>query len=102
MVAFCGYGDQKLSISSREGATLHEIALPFNPRCLTASITTVAVGGNASVFLVGVEAGSITATLPIPSLPCCLAFGDQGKKLGCGLRHGLLIFLDPSSNLALN
>ena len=90
VVVSCGYSGQKLLISNREGVTLHEVALPFVPSCLAVSASTVAVGGNHSVCLVSVEEGNIIATLPIPSNPWSLAFDEQGKRLACGMRHGLL------------
>ena len=89
VVVSCGSGDQKLFISSCEGVTLHEVVLPFKPACLSVSATKIAVGGNGKVCLVSVEAVIITATLLVPSLPCSLAFDEQGSRLACGLDIGL-------------
>ena len=91
MVVSCGTEDRKLFISSREGATLHEVALPFMPRSLAVSGSTVAVCGNGNVCLVGIEAGNIIATLPGPSNPFSLAFDEQRTRLACGLYSGLLV-----------
>ena len=93
VVVSCGDRGKKLFISSREGATLHEIALHFAPDCLDVSASTVAVGGDgSSVCLVGVEAGNIIATLPVPALPYSLDFNEQGTRLACGLASGLNIY----------
>ena len=55
---FCSEDDQKLFIASREGATLHEVALPFVPFRIAASTTTIAMVCNAgNVRFIGIEAG---------------------------------------------
>ena len=92
LVVSCGSEDWKLFIANREGATRHEIQLQFEPICLAASTTAAAVGGDGPVCLVGVEAGDITATLPVSSNSQCLAFDEQGTRLACGLASGLLLF----------
>ena len=103
VVASCGSDDQTLFILSREGATLHEVALPFKSSCIATFATTVAVGGHEDededededgddiVCLVGVEAGNIIATLPIPTYPFSLAFNEQGMTLACGMGGGLFL-----------
>ena len=93
LVASCGTADQKLYISSREGVTLHEVALPFKPTRVAVSATFAAVGFRGTIRLVDVETGNITATLRIPSNPFNLAYNEQGTRLACELRNGLSIFI---------
>ena len=100
-VVSCGDEDQKLFISSRVGAMLHEVALPFLPSCLAVSSTTIATSRRNSVCLVDLEAGSITAALPVPFFPLGLAFDEQGAQLACGMRDGLVV-LSPFSHVLMS
>jgi WD40 repeat protein len=93
--AFCGDNDPKLCLTSHGGGLQREIALPFSPRCLTASATLVASGGDGHVCIIDVDAGDTHATLRVPSFPWSLAFDEKGMQLACGLRDGhIVIFSD--------
>jgi hypothetical protein len=108
IIVYCGDEEKKLFISSLEGATLHEVALPSIPICLASSLTIVAVSGNDNASLLGqdnnirlvsVEDGDIFALFPIPSTCGSLAFNEHGTKLACGLSIGLIPLRDLAPTL---